>query len=73
MADCEHPVIHASAGELTENKQTDLEKSERIFRSVRDGIKFGFPPTWNEVKASEALALGMGACNIKVSGSLFGL
>jgi len=34
---------------------------------MRDGIKFGFPSTWDELKASEVLELGFSYCNTKAS------
>ncbi len=67
LSDCEHPAIQAKAKELTLDKSTRLEMLESIFGFVRDGIKFGFPQKWDEVKASETLSYGLGYCNTKVS------
>lgn len=67
LADCDHPAVREKAYELTRNKITPLDRLESIFYFVRDEIKFGFPPTWNEVKASETLSYGLGYCNTKIS------
>jgi hypothetical protein len=44
-----------------------LEKLERIFNYVRDEIKFGFPPIWDELNASETVYYGLGYCNTKAT------
>jgi transglutaminase-like putative cysteine protease len=44
-----------------------LEKIESIFYFVRDGIKFGFPPKFDEVKASQVIDYGLGYCNTKAT------
>jgi hypothetical protein len=67
LSDCDHPAIRDKAYELISNKITPLDRLESIFYFVRDGIQFGFPPVWNEVKASETLSYGVGYCNTKIS------
>jgi hypothetical protein len=44
-----------------------LEKIESIFYFVRDEIRFGFTPRWDEVKASEIMDYGLGYCNTKAT------
>jgi hypothetical protein len=67
LSDFKHAVIEAKAAELARGKTTQLEKLESIFYFVRDGIKFGFPPKWDEVKASEVISYGVGYCNTKAT------
>ena len=67
LSDYEHPTIRAKAKELTQAKPTLVDKMESIFLYVRDGIRFGFPPKWDQVKASETLQYGMGYCNTKAT------
>ncbi len=67
LADCDHPAVRQKAYELTHDKVTPLDRLESLFYFVRDGIPFGFPPVWNEVKASETLGYGLGYCNTKIS------
>jgi hypothetical protein len=67
LSDFNHPSIIEKSKELTEGKTTRLEKLEAIFYFMRDGIKFGFSSTWDELKASEVLELGFGYCNTKAS------
>lgn len=62
-----HPVVEKKAAELTLGKHTPMEKIEAIFYFVRDGIRFGFPPKWDEVKASEVIGYGLGYCNTKAT------
>ena len=67
LSDFDHPVVAAKARELTSRKKTPREKLESLFLFVRDGIKFGFPPVWDEITASEVLAYGVGYCNTKAT------
>jgi hypothetical protein len=67
LSDFDHPIVQMKAAELTLGKQTSLDKLESIFGFVRDGIRFGFPPKWDEVKASEVLGFGLGYCNTKAT------
>ncbi len=67
LSDFENPSIIAKAEELTANKITRLDKIESFFHFVRDDIRFGFPPKWDEVKASETLQYRMGYCNTKAT------
>jgi hypothetical protein len=67
LADFDHPVVQQKAAELTLGKKAALDKIESIFYFVRDGIKFGFPPKWDEVKASEVMGYGLGYCNTKAT------
>jgi hypothetical protein len=67
LSDFDHPTIVNLATRLTYGKAAPLEKLERIFNYVRDEIKFGFPPTWDEVKASETVYYGLGYCNTKAT------
>jgi hypothetical protein len=67
LADFDHPSIRKTAADLTSVKQTPLDKLEAIFYFVRDGIRFGFTPKWDEVNASEVIAYGLGYCNTKAT------
>jgi hypothetical protein len=67
LSDFEHPTVQAKAKELTLEKSNLIDKVESIFLYVRDGIRFGFPPKWDQVKASETLQYGMGYCNTKAT------
>jgi hypothetical protein len=67
LSDFNHPSIIEKSKELTEGKATRLEKLEAIFYFMRDGIKFGFPSTWDELKASEVMELEYSYCNTKAS------
>ncbi|UCG83815.1 MAG: transglutaminase family protein [Dehalococcoidia bacterium] len=67
LSDFKHPAIAAKAKELTEGEVKRLEKIEAIFHFMRDGIKFGLPSTWDEMKASEVLECGFGYCNTKAT------
>ena len=67
LSDFHHPAVAAKAKELTEGKAKRLQKTEAIFHFVRDGIPFGFPSTWDELKASEVLECGFSYCNTKAS------
>jgi len=67
LSDYNHPFIRKKAEELTKDKINALEKFEALFYFARDGIKFGFPRKWDEVKASETLKFRIGYCNTKAT------
>jgi hypothetical protein len=67
LSDFEDPLVQSKAIELTQDEETLLGKLECIFYYVRDGIKFGFPPKWDIVKASETMGYGIGYCNTKAT------
>ncbi len=67
LTDSEHPTVSTLASRLTFNKTKPLEKVESIFYYVRDEIRFGFPPIWDQVKASETIYYGIGYCNTKAT------
>jgi hypothetical protein len=67
LADSDHTAIQKKAAELTVGRQTPLEKVQSIFQFVREGIRFGFTPRWDEVKASEVMSYGLGYCNTKAT------
>lgn len=67
LSDFDHPVVEKKAADLTLGKHDPMEKTEAIFHFVRDGITFGFPPKWDEVKASEVIGYGLGYCNTKAT------
>jgi hypothetical protein len=67
LSDFDHPVVENKAAELTLGREAPLEKIASIFHFVRDEIRFGFPPKWDEVKASEVLGYGLGYCNTKAT------
>lgn len=67
LSDFDHPAIRAKAKELTSGRPTAMDKVESIFGYVRDVIRFGFPPIWDRVRASETLQYGLGYCNTKAT------
>ena len=67
LSDNDHPEVQATASRLTSAKKNQTEKLESIFHFVRDEIKFGFPPVWDKVKASETLDYRLGYCNTKAT------
>jgi hypothetical protein len=67
LSDFDHPAVKACADQLTSNKDSPVEKVESIFHFVRDGIRFGFPPRWDTIRASEVLRLGIGYCTPKAT------
>ncbi len=67
LSDFDHPTVANLASRLTYGKVSPLEKVESIFYYVRDQIKFGFPPIWDEIKASETIYYGLGYCNTKAT------
>ena len=67
LADYDHPAVCAKANELTVDRSTMLDRVQGLFEFVRDEIQFGFPPTWDAVRASETLASKIGYCNTKAT------
>lgn len=67
LSDFEHPVVQAKAKELIKPGASREENLKSIFRYLRDEIKFGFPPKWDNVKASETIGYGIGYCNTKAT------
>jgi hypothetical protein len=67
LSDYDHPMVQSTASQLTSSNMSQIEKLEAIFHFVRDKIKFGFPPKWDEVKASETLQYKVGTCNTKAT------
>lgn len=67
LSDDDHPAVIATAAELTRKKESLSDQVESIFFFVRDEIAFGFPSTWDAVKASETLVYRRGYCNTKAT------
>jgi len=67
LSDSDHPSIQAVADQITAGKATVLEKVESAFVFVRDKVRFGFPPKWDDVKASETIRYGLGYCSTKAT------
>lgn len=67
LSDDQHPSIQHKALQLTTGLVNPMDKLERIFLFVRDEIRFGFPPKWDAVKASETLVYKKGYCNTKAT------
>ncbi len=67
LSDADNPTIANLAARLTLSRATPIEKVESIFYYVRDEIKFGFPPIWDRLKASETIYHGLGYCNTKAT------
>ena len=67
LSDYDHPSVQAVANEISAGNATVLEKVESAFVFVRDQVKFGFPPKWDQVKASETVRYGLGYCNTKAT------
>lgn len=67
LSDYNHPSIILKAQSLTEGKIEVMDKIQSIFNYVRDEIKFGFPPVWDRVRASETIQYGLGYCNTKAT------
>jgi hypothetical protein len=65
LSDSDNPTVKNLALRLANRKATPIEKLESIFNYVRDEIKFGFPPVWDNVPASETVYHGLGYCNTK--------
>ena len=62
--DAAHPAIIAAAARATAGAVTDVARAVRLHDFVRD-IPFGWAPAFDEQKASEVLASGIGFCNTK--------
>jgi Transglutaminase-like superfamily len=62
--DAGHPAIVAAAERATAGADTDMERAVRLHDLVRD-MPFGWAPAFDEQKASEVLASGLGFCNTK--------
>jgi hypothetical protein len=67
LADSDHPLVSGTALQLTENVDTPSDQLEKLFFFVRDGIRFGFQPHGDLMRASETIRLGMGQCNNKTT------
>lgn len=67
LSDYEHPLVQAKARELIKPEASREENLRSIFMYVRDEIRFGFPPVWDKVKASETIGYGIGYCNTKAT------
>lgn len=67
LADGDHPAIRAKARELTDGRRERRDQLEGLFHFVRDGVRFGFPPRWDAVRASETLEYGIGYCTTKAT------
>lgn len=67
LSDFDHPVVSTKAAQLAAGKTTEMEKLESIFYYVRDEIKFGFPPRWDKVRASQTIGYKIGYCNTKAT------
>ncbi|NBB76397.1 MAG: hypothetical protein GVY02_03370 [Bacteroidetes bacterium] len=67
LSDEDHPDVIRKADKLIEKHSHRIDQLKSLFYFVRDGIKFGFPRTWDRVKASETLKYGIGYCNTKAT------
>lgn len=67
LSDSDHPTIINLVSRLTYGKKSPQEMVESLFLFVRDQIRFGFPPVWDQVKASETVYYGLGYCNTKAT------
>ena len=67
LSDYQDPVVVTKAAELAAGKTSEMEQFESIFYYVRDEIKFGFPPRWDEVRASQTVGYKIGYCNTKAT------
>ncbi len=67
LADDDHPAIQALAHERTDGRLERRDQLESLFYFVRDDIPFGFPPKWDEVRASETLGYRVGYCTTKAT------
>jgi hypothetical protein len=66
LSDYQNPTASNLAIGMTHGK-SNLEKVASIFYYVRDQVKFGFPPVWDTVPASETIYYGLGYCNTKAT------
>jgi|APMed6443717190_1056831.scaffolds.fasta_scaffold01655_6 hypothetical protein len=67
LSDFDHPVVQDKAKELIRQGASREENLKSIFLYLRDEIKFGFPPKWDNVKASETIGYMTGYCNTKAT------
>ena len=67
LSDYDDPLVQAKAGELINPAASREENLRSIFMYLRDDIRFGFPPVWDKVRASETIRLGIGYCNTKAT------
>lgn len=67
LSDFDHPLVQAKARELIRPGASREENLKSIFLYIRDEIRFGFPPKWDRVKASETIGYGIGYCNTKAT------
>ena len=67
LSDFDQPTVANLVNRLLIGKNTPLDKVQGIFYFVRDGIKFGFPPKWDIVPASDTINYGLGYCNTKAT------
>lgn len=67
LSDSAHPAVRRRAEELAAAEPTTAGRARAVFAYVRDGIRFGFPPGWDRIKASETLGYGLGYCNTKAT------
>ncbi len=67
LSDSDHPLVMDEAQRLVADRETRLEKVNALFYFVRDEIRFGFPPKWDAVRASETLQYKIGYCNTKAT------
>ena len=67
LSDHTHPLVEEKAKELTSGESTVLDQVHRIFEFSRDDVRFGFPPTWDAVTASETIERRAGYCNTKAT------
>jgi hypothetical protein len=67
LSDVEHPLVQAKARELINPGARREENLKSIFMYIRDEIRFGFPPKWDKVMASETIGYGIGYCNTKAT------
>ena len=67
LSDRDHPLVQSKARELIRPGASREENLKSIFLYIRDEIRFGFPPKWDRVKASETIGYGIGYCNTKAT------
>lgn len=67
LSDHNHPLVQATASQLTSLLPNQIDKLEAFFHFVRDEIPFGFTPKWDDVSASETLEYQVGYCNTKAA------
>lgn len=60
FCDANHPAVSRLAKQLADGETNPRKITEAVFKHIRDNIRFGFDVV--QVKASETLAKGYGAC-----------